>query len=242
MSDVFEGVLDAAERAPLSLTIARRLQRAIVSGELADGAALPSEKELCARLSVGRSTVREALRILQAQGLVTGGDRVSTRGPKVRRDGALPIAATALGTAVALERLPRADLVELRLLIEEDAVRRAAHGGQTEALHRARAAAQVMVDTDEPEAFLQADVAFHTALIDAADNRAYALVMTVVREAMATHLRDALAASPTVSSVLPALAQEHLELLDAIESGDAQLAADRVRAHIADFYEGTDAT
>ncbi|PRQ09093.1 FadR/GntR family transcriptional regulator [Enhygromyxa salina] len=239
MSDAFSAVLTETARLPLSLSIARKLQQAIVSGALEDGTPLPSEKELCERLSVGRSTVREALRILQAQGLVTGGDRVSTRGPRVHRGGALPTAASALSTAVLLARLPCDDLVELRLLIEAEAVRRAAELRDEDALGRARAALDVMLDCQtDPEAFLQADVAFHTALVEASGNRAYGLVMAVVREAMATHLRDALTVATPLDETLQTLGREHATLLDAIAAGDANRAEALVCAHISGFYWG----
>src|SRR5205807_2336248 len=60
-------------RVPLSLLVARQLREAIVSGELAMGSQLPTEQELTERFGVSRSTVREALRVLQAQGLLSGG-------------------------------------------------------------------------------------------------------------------------------------------------------------------------
>ncbi|PRP90950.1 HTH-type transcriptional regulator LutR [Enhygromyxa salina] len=239
MSDAFSAVLSETARLPLSLAIARKLQRAIVSGALEDGTPLPSEKELCERLSVGRSTVREALRILQAQGLVTGGDRVSTRGPRVHRGGALPTAASALSTAVLVAGLSCDDLAELRLVIEKEAVRRAAELRDPDALGRARAALDLMLDRrTDAEAFLQADVAFHTALVEASGNRAYGLVMTVVREAMATHLRDALKVATLLDETLQGLGREHAGLLEAIAAGDADRAEALVGAHISAFYWG----
>ena len=70
-------------RTPLSLLVSRQIRDAIVSGELMLGSQLPTEQELTAQFDVSRSTVREAVRILQAQGLLSGGDTVSTSRPRV---------------------------------------------------------------------------------------------------------------------------------------------------------------
>ncbi len=60
---------DQADRQPPSRRIAEELRAAIVSGEIADGDKLPSERELAARYAAARNTAREALGILQAEGL-----------------------------------------------------------------------------------------------------------------------------------------------------------------------------
>ena len=111
--------LRAEDRAPLSVLVSRQLRQAIVSGRVSVGTELPSEKELTAELGVGRSTIREALRILQAQGLLSGGDTVSTRRPRVSTHQTLSLAAAqAMENAVRLGQVPLGDLVELRVVIE----------------------------------------------------------------------------------------------------------------------------
>ncbi|MGA3564846.1 GntR family transcriptional regulator [Melissospora conviva] len=60
---------DQADRQPTSRRIADELRAAIISGELADGDKLPSERELAARYAAARNTAREAVGILQAEGL-----------------------------------------------------------------------------------------------------------------------------------------------------------------------------
>ncbi|TYQ00598.1 UNVERIFIED_ORG: regulatory GntR family protein [Nocardia globerula] len=102
-------------RIPLSLAVSGRLRDAILDGSLPVGESLPTEQELAQAFSVGRSTVREALRVLQAQGLVTGADTVSTARPKVTHENTADSAATALSTAVQVGAVPLPDLVELRV-------------------------------------------------------------------------------------------------------------------------------
>lgn len=223
-------------REPLSLQVARILRQAILSGEIASGEAIPPETAIASALGVGRSTVREALRILQAQGLLSGADTVSTKRPQVDATGAIPSAATALEAAMALGELPVDDLVELRLLIEQAAMREIV---RTEApLGEARAALDAMAESvSDPEAFHTADVAFHTALVEASANRAYALVMRVVRSAQAEHLRVALSARDDAEAP-SGLIREHTSILAALEAGDAERACTLLHAHLVGFYSG----
>lgn len=222
-------------REPLSLQVARALRGLILSGELPAGEPLPSEKALGERLGVGRSTVREALRILQAQGLISGGERVSTQRPRVDPEGAVPSAATALEAAMALGRVPLDDLVELRVLLERQVVRAVA--ARRPDLSEAEAALEEMRAAGaDVERFHLADVAFHAALTRAAGNRAFDLVMGVLREAQAAYLKDALEAAAEQPKVLAALVAEHEHILAAARGGDGEGAAAQLQRHIEDFY------
>ncbi|MBP1578163.1 MAG: FadR family transcriptional regulator, partial [Oscillospiraceae bacterium] len=62
--------MKSIQRVPVVQQVADNLRDYILSGKVEAGAKLPSEKELCAQMSVGRGTVREAFRILQTTGLV----------------------------------------------------------------------------------------------------------------------------------------------------------------------------
>src|SRR5260370_41350259 len=76
-------VFHAVSRAPLSLLVSGQVRESILSGALPVGTELPSEKDLAEHFGVSRSTIREAVRILQAKGLLSGGDTVSTARPRV---------------------------------------------------------------------------------------------------------------------------------------------------------------
>ncbi len=237
MNDSFAQLLvEDVGREPLSMAVARQLRAAIVSGDLSQGTALPSEKDLATRFGVGRSTLREALRVLQSQGLVSGGNNVSTKTPIVSRDGTVSSAASALENLVLLGQLSLTEMLSLRLLIERSALRSVAAGdadlGQAEeALEEMRRA------NGDLGVFHEADVAFHAALIDAAGNRAFTLVMGVLRGAMARHLLAALQAEDDPPTVLSRLIEEHESIIEAVRAGDGALAAERVCSHIEGFYE-----
>src|SRR5579875_2792145 len=64
-------MLQPVARSTLPDVVVGQIQQLIASGELKPGDRLPTERELCERLSVGRSTVREALRVLVTLGVLT---------------------------------------------------------------------------------------------------------------------------------------------------------------------------
>src|SRR5437763_5635439 len=100
--------------------VARDLRSKIVRGELKDGDTLPSEGELVTRYSVSRPTLREALRILESEALLTV-TRGSRGGPKVH----LPdprLAARHFGLVLQSRGTTLADIYGARLLIEPSCV------------------------------------------------------------------------------------------------------------------------
>ena len=238
--------LGPVARVPLSVVVARRLRDAIVGGELAPGTELPSEKELGARLGVGRSTLREALRILQAQGLLSGAERVSTQRPRVVDDRAIDSAALALDSVLRLGKVSLADLVELRVVLEGAAVEAAARALQPAklepaklefaSLELARAALEAMRRADDIEDFCVADLQFHTALARASGNAAYPLVLMTLRQAVSRFLDERLQRAPSPRAIFESLNQEHEHLLCAVEGAQPDQARALVAAHIRDFY------
>ncbi|MGC0363044.1 GntR family transcriptional repressor for pyruvate dehydrogenase complex [Rhodococcus sp. 27YEA15] len=223
-------------RMPLSLAVSGRLRAAILDGSLPVGAALPTEQELAQTFSVGRSTVREALRVLQSQGLVTGADTVSTARPRVTHDRTADSAAAALSTALQVGAVPLGDLVELRVLLEAAALRTLTRvpDEAREAIGRMRQA----VDDLDAVAFHDADVDFHVALAGAGGNKAFGLVMTVLRSSIAGYLAGELDARRDLGATLRGLLAEHEAIADAVTCGRSEAAAVLVEQHVRGFYEG----
>lgn len=227
--------LSIEDRQPLSVTVARRLREAIVQGELAADEPLPSEKELCQQLGVGRSTIREALRILQAQGLLSGGDTVSTARPRVSPALAVGSAAYTMENALRLGRVPLADLVELRVVIEGAIVDAAATARGD--LGEARAAIDAMkASKRDIDGFRAADLAFHRGLAAAAGNAAFGLVMGVLRDAISGHLGETLHRVHDAPKAMGALIREHEAILDAVTRGHGKRARELIASHIREFY------
>jgi DNA-binding FadR family transcriptional regulator len=222
-------------RTPLSLLISRQLRAAILSGDLSIGTELPTERELTEQFRVSRSTIREALRILQSQGLLSGGDTVSTARPRVSAEQTSASASEALENAVRLGELPLNDLIEFRLLLEGSAVTHPQL--DTARLDEARDALAVMRTPGiDVTAFHREDVRFHICLAASGGNTVFPLVMSVLRDSIASYLLGALSALDDPAPVLRRLADEHAAILDAVDAGHGERAAALIRAHIWDFY------
>jgi DNA-binding FadR family transcriptional regulator len=233
----------AVARDPAYEQVARQLRDAILDGALAPGEALPAERELCEHFGVSRTTVREALRALQAQGLAvadgpTAPLRVTTpellaAGPG--RDGLVHL--------LRLGRVPLDDLVELRCALEAAAVTHVARAHDEQTLAPARAALEEMrAANGDLAAIERADVRFHLALAQAAGNRALELVMLAVRDSIEAHLHTTLIARPDPRTAARRLLREHEALLAAVAAGDAGEAERLVREHLLRFYGTTSAT
>jgi GntR family transcriptional regulator, transcriptional repressor for pyruvate dehydrogenase complex len=234
----FTPALGVDARAPLSIAVSRRIREAIVSGKVTIGTELPSEKDLARDLGVGRSTVREALRILQAQGLLSGGDTVSTQRPRVSAEHTLSMAAHTMENVLRLGQIPLGDLVALRVLIEGSAMEQAAGLREPALLAEAREALTLMqAPRVGIEAFRAADLRFHRALAAASGNTAFALVMDVLRGAISGHLGEALLRVPNARTTMAQLTGEHEAILSAVERGRGKRASELVTEHIRSFYE-----
>jgi DNA-binding FadR family transcriptional regulator len=230
-------------RKPVYLQVAEQLREAILEGDLPAGEPLPTERELSVQFGVSRPTVREALRVLQAEGLVAGGGPTSPMRPGVPAEVSSESMRAALTHLVRLRRVPLADLVELRCALEASALARAARAPLPEPLAEARRVlGEMRRDGLDVAAFHEADVRFHVALVAASGNQATHAIMAALRESIAEHLVAALEACPDPREVIRRLAAEHEAILAAVEAGDGEEAAARVRAHITGFYEGTQTT
>ncbi|HEX2659842.1 MAG TPA: FCD domain-containing protein [Polyangia bacterium] len=215
--------------------MADQIRSAILAGTMSSGERLPPERELARQFGVSRASVREALRHLQAQGLVSAGGRTSP----LQMAGSEQAASRfreALTHVVQLQGVSQADLVELRIAIETTALIRAAAAPVPGALEEARAALAIMERSDVLGAeFHAADVAFHLALVSASGNQALLLVMQAVKDAIRTNLDEALSVR-SLAKLRPKIVSEHRALLRSIERGAGQAAATQLRRHLQEFY------
>lgn len=224
-----------SRRNPIYLQVADRIREAIIAGELTPGDALPTERELAESFAVSRASVREALRALQAQGLV------SATGPPARTvvvPGAGEHARDALVTLLRLNGVKVGDLTDFRSLVEGAAVARAAADpAPGDWLDDARAAVQAMREPGlSATAYDALDVRFHFALARGAGSEVMELVMGALQGAMAKHLLESLEQRPDLPAVLERLTSEHAAILAAVEAGEGGRATELMRRHLTTFY------
>ena len=146
---------------PLAEQIADRINQMIIDQQLQPDDKLPTEVELMAYLDVGRSTIREALKILVARNIVEirrGKGTFVTRNPGMSKD--------PLGFAYMQDKLKLAqDLLEVRARIEPWTAYLAAQRANEEDMEKLRAYCAKVVDMDEPyESHHAVDKAFHECI------------------------------------------------------------------------------
>ncbi len=218
-------------------TVLQHVEQRLLDGELGPGDRLPSERDLAAELGVGRSSVREAIRVLEVMGLI----RTSTgSGPQA---GAIVIAAPGGGLSallrlqVAAQGFPIADVVGTRLILEQAVVTALAAGdGDTAEVHRLLDA----MDADLSAAdFLALDAQLHLALAEASGNAVVAAMMTGLRDSIESYVRTGSAGIEDWAGMAARLRAEHRDIVRAIDEGRADVAAALVHDHITGYYAAT---
>ena len=214
--------------------IADELRALIVSGELAEGDSLGHEPDLVDRFGVSRPSLREALRILEAEGLVTvvrgvhGG--VVVHEPNERM--------TARTAALVLQarNVRLADVFEARSMLEPLAARAIAttRGRRAAVAELKQLMGQEEAAIEDPERFGVSTAMFHERLVALAGNQTLSIVTEMLNEIVARAVTAVSRAGDVAGSLSTRRrgirSQEHL--LELIEAGDGAGAEDHWRAHM----------
>lgn len=216
----------------ISEQIARQILRDIQIQGLGPGDRLPPEAIMLERFDIGRGSLREALRILEVNGLVT----IKT-GP-----GGGPVIAAASAAAFGqmwtlhLQSIGATyrELLEARVELESGLARRAAEMKSEESTAMIRAAleegAQPLRDDS---VYAMVTSGFHSAVCVAGSNPVLALTANSIQSIWSQRVTTFLFAPderPTVHA-------EHEEIARAIEAGEARLAEDLMRSHLRHYQD-----
>lgn len=226
-----EDLLQRVDRTPVVTTVMTRLRALIDSERLRPGDRLPSEHQLREQLGVGRSTIREALRALEALGLVEirhGQGTLVRRAPE-------PPSPPGMGPEdiEALDTAQLGPLVEARLAIEPFAAALAAQRRTPEQLPPLETALAVFdeaMDVNDHRALVMADVSFH-AEIAAIANPLLDHCLRDFGVLLINSRHITLGRTGTLASV----SQRHRGIYNAIALGDSRLAYDAMSKHLTDF-------
>ncbi len=207
-----------------SAQIAAAIRAAIISGQLIVDARLPSESELAEQFGVSRPTVREALKRLAAQNLIrtqrgaTGGAFVN----HIRYEDAYDQQITTSILLLSMNEVDFETACEARYALERACAPLAALRHNVEHLATMRKEIQRQGQrglTDE--AFCASDVAFHRALVDAAENPVLSYQLAGAVEAMQP-LMNMITFTERSREAIVSL---HTEIADALEVGDGAAVA-----------------
>ena len=213
------------------------IENELLSGALKPGDHLPPERALAASLKVGRSSVREALRVLEVLGLI----RTQTgSGPQ---SGAIIVASPSGGMGalmrlqLAAQGFQVADIVRSRLLLETAVVKDLADHSETVDFSSAAQLLDAMEASELSQAeFLALDAQFHLTLAELSDNQVVTAVMVGLRTSIEGYVINGAIGLPDWPATMDRLREEHRAITLAIIAGDGTTAATRIHAHISGYY------
>ncbi|MCK1797919.1 FCD domain-containing protein [Streptomyces sp. XM4193] len=191
---------------------------------LSEGDRLPAERELALRLGVSRATLREVLRTLTEQGLVTS-VRGRYGGTFVRRPATDPQLPQGPGVSAAdLE-----DTLRFREVLEVGIAELAARGRPCPAARDRLAEALAATGDASPDTYRRYDTRFHLTLAELAGSPSLTAEYATVR----ARLNQLLDRIPLLVRNLEHAQRQHTELAEAVLAGDAESARSVMREHCA---------
>lgn len=207
----------------------------LASGRLHIGDHLPSERTLAETLAVSRSSLREALRVLEALGTIQTSTGSGPRSGTIITAAPEQALSLALNLQLATKNFDQHHIYETRLLLETWA---AQHSSPSRGDWLR--AAELLDAMDVPglpvEAFLALDAEFHTLLSHAADNPLISALMDALRLSVADHTSALARSLPNWPTTVARLRAEHREILACLRSGSGEQGAALLRAHIAGYF------
>ena len=223
--------LTSIKRKRIHEAVAHQIREAIFSGLLAPGHKLPPERELAERFQTSRVALREALRALEKEGMITikrgfgGGAFIADF------DSALRALTDSLSIVVKLGEAKSSELTEVRAILEPQIARLATSRATAEDLSRIES---VVIAQEEElkngELSRKLDMEFHRKLADAAHNPVLKIVVNAVNES----IRDAISRSKLSRQMRTRVIAFHRSILEAVRSRDASSAQSAMADHVED--------
>lgn len=217
---------------PAYQKIAERIETMIVAGDIRPGQKLPTETEMSSQFGVNRSTVREAIRLLEQSGIVkrAGAKRLHACLPHFQELG------SRMGRALVLHKVSFRELWEVTIALEPMTVGYAVERLRPSHLDAlARNLADMEMALGDAKEVVKLDIDFHNLIAEATENR----VLILAREPMS------LLFYPSVGYLLESLRQAAGRLLDAhkrifdhLERRERDEASSWMHKHIVDFKRG----
>ena len=215
--------IDRIPKQDRHLETTSRLAQLVASSER--GVRLPSERELCARLGVGRSTLREAIRALSFIGAVrvrqgSGTYVCSVEDPNVDR---------LIGLGLMVQRSKVYEVIEARQILEVQAARMSAERHDPSDREELRAIMTKMAAAiDDPPEACRYDLLYHVRLARCSHNSVMVHFSNGMRALFEIWINRAVNRRPVIEEIV----REHNSILEAVFARNADLAAARMTVHL----------
>jgi DNA-binding FadR family transcriptional regulator len=229
------------DRQKTSDVLADELRERILAGHYAEGAALPSERDIVDETGLGRGSVREALRVLEAEGLI----RTKTG----RHGGTFTTLPDEHGLArfvslfVRGRRVPIRALLEARTTVEPSLAYYAALNRAPDDIAALRAACSAMEESPDGPEFGRFNLAWHYAVATASHNELLVAFLTSISSAIARESDDHAKAfeANALGDIRAAVILAHQRITDAVVRGQPDAAKRRMERHLNAYAATVDA-
>lgn len=225
----------AAKQNRIFQDVVEQIQEAIIGGQLKVGERLPAERELKAMLQTSRSTLREALRVLEQKGLIE--IKLGMGGGAVVKAVSSDLVAESLDLMIRSQRVSLRHIAEFRERVEGDVVVLATQrmsATDRKMLRKLLDEARVCVErgAEGVSDFLTVDKDIHLCFARITGNPIYISILKTIHENIRRYYDEFLLMD------LPEMDENFRDLEDviaAMEKGDAQTAGNIARAHVSRF-------
>lgn len=222
--------LEPVRKTKVYAEVAAQIHRLIAEGRLKPGDKLPPERELAEVFGVSRTSVRDAIRVLEIQGLVEPRHGEGT----VVREIPIDSIVSPLASALAATKDLTADLFDMRKMLEPPLARAAAFRATAEDV---RALEQIVVRQSQRvkagEVAIEEDNEFHYRIATAAKNRVVLRTMDVIMDLLRESRMRSLQGPGRAERSL----EGHRRILDAIRRRDPEGAAQNMLTHIEEIEQ-----
>lgn len=218
--------MDPVKRVPIVQQVEHRISQLIEDGTYKSGEKLPVEKELCQQMNVGRGTVREAFRLLQARGYVEikpgRGAFVAEQIPR-EKGGAIE---WLIQNEATLQ-----DAIEVRHDLEPLAARRMAEKGSDEAIQHLETIHKQLLDAiqrQDTAQIAQLDEDFHSAILEGTGNQLLIAINHQIILGMKVFRHKTFQVPQNILNVV----QPHELIMRTIQNRDGEGAEAAMRSHL----------
>jgi len=208
--------------------VAEQIAEQILSGHLKALEQLPPERDLAAQFGVSRNAVREAVKILQARGLV---EIKQGCGTIVTGDPSMPVR-QAYSDAMKGEKDVEYKLLEMRIGLETHVASLAAQRATTRAVQKlTENLREFEAHVDDLERCAELDISFHNLVAESSQNKLFSLMLAPLAEMLLEYRRRSLRRGDRKTVI-----EHHKAVIEAIESKDPAVASERMRYHLETAY------
>ena len=210
--------------------VIQELGRLIVSGELGVGQNLPREEILAERMSVSRTALREAMKVLSSKGLIESRQKTGTRVREEAHWNQLDADVLAWRCASMPTESFVDKLAEMREIIEPAAAVTAARRRTDEQLATIESAYEAMAAAEDLDAWAAADLSFHEAVLQATNNELLTSLFSVIESALGTYFVLSARNSANFKNALP----QHFKVYEAIRRRQPEVARQAMLKMVSD--------